>query len=410
MRKNKFVFVSVILMLTLSLALFAACGDDAPADPPATEVVQEVEAPAPEPEPEPEPEVEPEPEPEPEPEEDEPVLVEFPPGAVYSLFMDVNVQALDTGTMGASNVLATPYLMEAGSPSFTIVEGLGGNNAIQLTNREENWHALDLSREHFDWDPANNEYLLTVRGNLPFGAGSTVIIGGPDSPWGWFANTEADENGDFIVSVVVSDETMSAMEGGAGQFDRGFRIQTNDTQNMIIYSINLDRYIPRDENVIYSLSTDPLVQFLADGVFGAGNVLATPVLMQAGDPSWSIVENPNGGNAIQLTNRGENWHALDINRQNILDFDMDTANNEYLLTVTGTIFFGGTAIVGGPDSPWGWFGNQEIGQDEDFEITVTLSDAAFEDTGSPEQFVRGFRIQTDNTNNLTVYDIVITRQ
>ncbi|MCL1998000.1 MAG: hypothetical protein FWG65_04450 [Turicibacter sp.] len=393
----------LILLMIVGLMGFAACGGNDEPEP----VAEVTPVATPEPAPEPD-EAEEEEEEVVEEEEEEvlPQLVEFPPGVVYMLSMDPNVQELDAGTMGSGNVLFTPYLQEAGSPSFTAVEGFMGIG-IALTNREENWHALDLLRADFDWDLDNNEYRLTVRGHV--GGNDTVIIGGMDSPWNWLNSTEPDDNGNFTLSAMISHGAMAETDD-ASQFERGFRIQTNSTSNLTIYSIILERYIPHDDDsIIYQMSVDALVQDLAVGTIGAGNVLASPVLMQAGSPSWSIVEGPYG-NAISLTNREETWHALDINRQNIIDWDWDTANNEYLLTVIGTIDFGGTAIVGGPDSPWAWWGSQEVEGGEVFRIEVVVSDETMAETGSPEQFVRGFRIQTDNTNNLTIHDIIITRQ
>jgi len=393
MRKSKFLIM--ILALVMVLAIAVACGND---DTPAA-------TPTPTPAATPEPEVD-------DPGVDTEVAVETeveevpaitpilrPAGLVYSLETDAWVQQADVGAVGASAVLSYPgnaYLTQAGSPTWNAVEG-GANDtiAVRLTNRSENWYALDIQASDFDWDVANNEYLLTVRGNLQWGG--TALIQGADSPWATLAEYETDDDGDFVLSLVVNSEIM-ADAGSRGWL----RVAANNTNNLTIYSITVTRYIPRAEGVVYSLSTDPFVQALADGVVGGGIVLATPNLSSAGSPTYGIVEGPYG-NAIRLTNRGENWYALDIITGTL---DWNPEANNYLLTVTGHLQWGGNAIIGGADSPWASLSEVEADDEGYFTVSLPINADTLEEAGSRQWF----RIQSNNTNQLTVNEITIARQ
>lgn len=394
MRKSKFLIM--ILALVMIFAIAAACNsaDDPPAatptptpaatpeppadDPPAvdTEVAEETEV------------------------EEVPAITPIirPAGLVYSLATDAWVQQASVGDVGAGAVLSypgTPYLAQAGAPTWNAVEGPNDTIAVRLTNRQENWHALDIQAVDFDWDIANNDYLITVRGHIQWGG--NALLQGADSPWATLAEAEADDDGYFVLSLVLNQEVMT----DAGS--RGWlRIASDNTNNLTVYEISVVRYIPRAEGVVYSLSTDPFVQALADGTVGGGIVLATPNLSSAGSPTYGIVEGPYG-NALRLSNRGENWYAVDIITP-VLDWDPD--NNNYMITVTGHLQWGGTAIIGGADSPWAALSEAEADDDGYFTVSLAVNADTLVDAGSRQWF----RIQSNNTNQLTVNEITIARQ
>lgn len=391
MRKSKFLIM--ILALILTLALVVACGDNngdddyTPAATPPADTTDPVEPDPVEPDP-----VEPE-------EPAGPVFAEIlrAPGLIYSLETDGFVQSVAVNTMGVDNVIgASVYLEQAGSPSWTVVEG-GANdtNAIRLTNREQEWYAVDIQADNFNWDIANNQYLLTVRGNIQ--GGGEARINGADGPWETLAYVDADGDGDFTVSLVI-DAGVVAAAGSRGWF----RVQSDNTSTLTIYEIRVVRYIPRPEGVVYSLSTDGFVQSLAPNTMGGGLVLATPNLSTAGAPTYTAVEGPYGM-AVRLTNREENWHAVDI-ITGPLDWDPD--NNTYLVTVTGHLQGGGTAIIGGADGPWDQLSTEEVDADGYFVVSLEVTADTLVAAGSRQWF----RIQSNCTSPLTVNEITIVRQ
>jgi hypothetical protein len=182
------------------------------------------------------------------------------------------------------------------------------------------------------------------------------------------------------------------------------RLQTQCTNDLTIYSIELaETHLVREEGLVYSLATDALVQSLAVGTIGADNVLATSFLTNAGSPSFAIVENPLGGNGIRLTNRGETWHAVDLMTPS-LDWELEGNSFEirYSGRTTGT---GGTALIGGADSPWASLISADIAADGTFEVVgvVTAETVA----GSGER--SWFRLHTNNHDDLFIYEVSVRR-
>ena len=174
--------------------------------------------------------------------EDPPAEWEAPPapaGHVWSLSRDAVIQGFDVGAIGQGYDFFedVPYLRNAGSPVFTIVETPLGNKGLELSFRTENWFALDLDSEGFNFDYENYAYEITLIGSMV--NHEYIIIGGPDAGWNWLISGQPDDNGNFTLTGTLSTETMSATDTGVEQFNRGFRIQTNGTADFTVYEIEI---------------------------------------------------------------------------------------------------------------------------------------------------------------------------
>jgi len=410
MKRNVKILITVLL-LALALAMVSACnrnGEDEyepTAEPEVEDVVEDYEE---------EDEDEPYEYEEDEEEEEEeyvpaPVVVALPepPGYVWSLSRDPAIQGQNIGTLGGDEVIGdTPFIIAAGSPVFSIEPGPFGN-ALQLQFRSENWFALDLYTNAFGFNFDANAYQLTVRGRVADPDGTTVIIGGADSPWNWLFNTTPDDDGAFAISGIISYETMNATDGGMDQFARCFRIQTNNLTDFVVYEILITQ-VPR--NHVWSLAHDFGVHAQPVGAIGGNEILEhTPFLTAAGSPVFSIEQSPLGGNAVALQFRSENWFALDMYTE---AFGFNFEENTYHITLTGSVADpeGTQVIIGGADGPWNWLLNTEPEADGSFTIEGYLSmETMMATDGGYEQFMRCFRIQTNNITDFVVYGITIVR-
>lgn len=396
-------YLLLTLALIFTMAFFAACACDEPDDPTPPVIVET-------PDPTPEPEVD-EPD-EPEVPEIEPIPV--PPAVLWSLSTDMYIQALEVGARNDEVYDASPVVTDAGDPGLVIEEGPAGN-AITVRNRENNWYAIDVVTGEIDWDFANNTYIVVVHGVLSEAA--NFIIGGGDSPWEWLASG-AFEGGavdyagnNFTVALILESEDC-LLAAGVGEDDRThLRLNTDClvdfTINDIIISLHTSSAWPREDNVLYSLSTDPNVQLLNVGDFqthGYDMVLATPNLTAAGDPRLDIVEGPYG-NALSVRNRENSWYGIDV-VTDLLPLDFDA--NSYTITVRGTVENPrGEFIVQGADSPWEWLATEYIDEEDgSFEVSLVLASREDLEVAGNRQWIR---MVPQFLETYTIYDIVITR-
>ena len=156
-----------------------------------------------------------------------------------------------------------------------------------------------------------------------------------------------------------------------------------------------------DDTLIWQMSSDDQVQNLALGITG-GAVLATPHLTGAGNPTFTAVESPTGGISIEISNRGADWNAVDLNRAP-LNFEL---GNLYTITVTGRVPDAPTGTqfaISGPSSPWSWIGSAAPDADGNFTATANLSHEQLEHA----QFNGGFRLQTNNTAIFIIDEIAV---
>jgi hypothetical protein len=159
----------------------------------------------------------------------------LPEGVMYSLRFDPYIQSFNVGTINESLIFHTPYLDSAGRPTYEIVEGPYGN-AINISNRDADYYAVDFVSDAVNWDFENHSYTLTVVGNT--GNGDSFIIGGGDSPWARLAIADADEDGYFAVTYTLNNRDDLDAAGSR----RRFRLLENGLENFEIYEILVERW------------------------------------------------------------------------------------------------------------------------------------------------------------------------
>jgi hypothetical protein len=177
------------------------------------------------------------------------VVEEYHPRAdnvVWSLATDGLFQAVPMGTRepdGSSVTLSSPHLTQAGNPTWTIVEGRYGN-ALENTNRDYNWHALDVMLTTFNLDFENNSYTMTAVGEII--GGGTGVLGGADGPHAHLAEADTGGDGFFTATIELAHDgtNYGAMVDGeftsAGSRGR-VRVMSLDAPDMIIHNITITR-------------------------------------------------------------------------------------------------------------------------------------------------------------------------
>jgi len=162
------------------------------------------------------------------------------------------------------------------------------------------------------------------------------------------------------------------------------------------------------KTVIYSLAGDLYIQGLEIGTSGSGYGFLddTPFLMNAGSPTFTIIPHPSGtGNAIQLTDREQNYYALDIFFAGL----GLTSGSQYVIYVSGTSAPRIQMQLGRTDEPWSALSSVTAGNDGKWQIEHTLSEAELTEHLSGAQ--RGARIMTSTSPNddFTITEIVVTQ-
>jgi predicted small lipoprotein YifL len=426
---KKFWILAIILVVVFALAACGSKDDDTPVETPASNISDVIDVPIDNNDGDeevnnnqPEPPANGGGDEEEEEEEEERVPVEVParPADVaYSMSTDVEFQNMELETRGASeDVLTTEYLIGAGSLSFRIIENPRGGVALRMTNREENWHGVDIITPELNLDTSAHSYQLTVIGNVSE-AGNINLSGG-DAPHAtlFSHNTPA---GDFTVTFTITEAIIENL-GSRGHL----RIGAAHFGNIDIFEIEVKQIalvvppppaeVPtRPANVLYSLSTDEPFQSIPMGMTGGGELVLdpTPYLQNAGSPMLEIVANPNGGNAIRVFNRDADWHTIDLMLEN-----MEWTDAEYTILVRGVVENppeGTTVDIMGIQGGWTRFnapGEENAGVPlvgTSFETTAVVSRAILEAAGGNRVQVR-FAIGGEGGQaNYTIHEIVITR-
>ena len=112
-------------------------------------------------------------------------------------------------------------LQDAGNPSLNIVSH-GAGYALRVGGRTANWHAVDILRDSQGWPMQVGDVIQISGQAIDAPAGTYMVVGAVSSPWSWAANVPVEGNQDFNITIVVTEELMSAPH-----FER-FRIQTNE--------------------------------------------------------------------------------------------------------------------------------------------------------------------------------------
>ncbi|MCL2576563.1 MAG: hypothetical protein FWE27_00735 [Defluviitaleaceae bacterium] len=318
------------------------------------------------------------------------VIAEKGEDVVYSLSSDYEFQNMPVGTSGSDeDVLTTEYLIGAGTPTFRVIENPRGGRAINITHRDQTWHAVDIITPQFELDTEVNSYRLTIHGRIS--EGGNVIVSGGDSPYATLF-TQASPAGDFTLTGTVTAATI------ANSGERGhFRVSLNNLGNLAIHEILVERIeliapfnIPeRPENVMYSLNTDEYIQSRIPGDSGNGAAIfgGTIFLTDSGSPTFTIVSHPSGdaSRAIRVSDRRADWHTLDINVGNM---ELDLNANSYTIRVSGVIVDppeGSTADLMGTSDPWGRFSSVEVVADGSFTVEGVINAESMAENGSSDK-------------------------
>jgi len=164
----------------------------------------------------------------------------------YSLASDEHIQGLARSTTGSGDdILAgSPFLTNAGPPTFTIIESPFGGNAIRISNRSDNWHGIDVIIPAIGL--GDGDYMITVRGSVTGGllgipVGTEVILGGARNPWTTFTSVVPAVDGTWEISMIINRELTAGISGqGAGELGQ-IRIATLNApfSTFTVYSIEV---------------------------------------------------------------------------------------------------------------------------------------------------------------------------
>lgn len=158
------------------------------------------------------------------------------------------------------------------------------------------------------------------------------------------------------------------------------------------------------DNVVYSLATDEHIQGLAVGTTGSADIFGAygnlhNVLRSAGDPTYTIVANPLGGNAIQVTGRANSWDSVDLTFERL----GLVAGETYTLRFSGSARSGTEMLIGGADGPWRHFTTSRAA-DGRFEVTYTFTRASAAAGGAVDRIRLG---PVDAGPDFTIYEITL---
>ncbi|MCL2405027.1 MAG: endo-1,4-beta-xylanase, partial [Defluviitaleaceae bacterium] len=154
------------------------------------------------------------------------------------------------------------------------------------------------------------------------------------------------------------------------------------------------------ETLMYSMAYDPIIQTQEHGIYGVGAYVLSgvPYLGVSGSPVLTVVAHPSGeGNAILISDRQQNFYALDIN---LAPLEV-TFGAVYAFTVSGRAAEGITMQLGRTDAPWSAYATAIVPQSGTWYITHTLTANQL-----LEHFVsnqRGVRIMTANAPTYDFY-------
>jgi len=224
---------------------------------------------------------------------------------LYKLETDAFIQSLDRGyeSRGGGFLSGTIYLDAPGSPVYTIVDGIDGSHAIKVSERLQNFYALDIVFSALDLS-YGGEYVFHVAGLAE--AGITMQLGRTDAPWSAYTQTTVDADGMWALSHTLTNNQL--LEYFISN-QRGIRIMTADapTANFIVNSILVYRVGERgaDEPSIpeWDLGLPSLAESFS-GHFRFGNIWSTASRMNAFNTEMGFLHHFNAVTA-------ENNHKVD---------------------------------------------------------------------------------------------------
>ena len=329
--------------------------------------------------------------------------------AVYSLAAHEEVQNMATGDTFEN---AAP-LQRAGSPTFEIIpHPTSGGNSILVTDRANNWDGLDINFGPAGMQPYNT-YEITVTGRIEYApADSQIMLQGMDGH-SWQGNHGVATGDTFTLFFEITPDHQSDWHA--------FRVVGNNEGATMIFIIDDIEIVlteigePPDDNgnggvgtEVWRLSTDTAVQAIPMGTVMTPSEFDNASgahLTESGNPTFTIVESPDGTNAIRLSDRTENWFTIDV-RFAPLNI---APGGEYRFTASGRVEGSpaGVNVQWNQDqAPWSALAgtNTPVAADGTWEIVGTLQGQNLETWLQGDQ--TAMRIQTTGANGPTAIFIV----
>ena len=314
----------------------------------------------------------------------------------------------DFGTTGGR-------LQPAGPAVFTVFDlDANGINWLSVTSRTQDWHAIDIVREGLQVGDT-----ITVVGRTVQAA--TVAMDGADNPWPWWVSTTVGANSPFTLTATLNEADMA--EPGLIRF----RLRTRGEEDFHIYNIRITRTGGNgngngngnggepEQTLMWSLASDVYIQALNLGFTGVpgGWDNVSPAMLVSGSPLVTVVEHVDvdGQNALQLTNRTENWNALDF----IFPGINVVRGGTYRFVASGRMATGvgpanRTIQWNQTDAPWSAIAGSQVqvpNAVDTWSLDITLNRYQINTAINAGQ--RGIRLQTGNapTVPFTVDDVFV---
>ncbi|TYQ13011.1 UNVERIFIED_CONTAM: GH35 family endo-1,4-beta-xylanase [Acetivibrio alkalicellulosi] len=230
--------------------------------------------------------------------------VDPPAVLVYSMADDAALQGLEIGATGTAGDFddVSEAMLVSGSPVVTVVAHPeeAGQISIELSNRSENWHALDFMFPAIGVERGGS-YRFVANGRMAVGAGTgnrTIQWNQTDSPWNLIGSTTsvAPSATEWTIDVTLSRLQINTLIS-SGQ--RGLRIQTGNAATVTITIDDVFVYQIGDLDTEGLPSTpkwnfdEPRLAELFEPYFGLGNIYSTETLMNSNQTSEAFLHHFN---------------------------------------------------------------------------------------------------------------------
>ena len=340
---------------------------------------------------------------------------------------------LDSTMVGNTDLASVPFgiagLQRSGSgdqPLLTIVN-VNGEPALQVANRAQTWHSVDIRYAAAGMAPLFYNYRITVLGTAP---GVNMRFGPVDAPWGAPPLALGVGTPMFSLRAYVGPQ-----EASSPAYAAGVRIQSTCLANFIIHEIIIERIsdderpvrqpqipvppggvfpgvgggpappaptAPRPEPTAPVAVREPIFNLRIDGLPGTATMADLPFLSAASD-DYSISLVGTGANRrVRVYERSAGWHGLNIS--NIINPTMRAGDT---LRIEGQL---------GSNVPSEWFTmhlNSNLGGWSDIASTGNLAGQAgatfvLEHTLTAAD-LSGIRVQSNHYNDqhLPIHDFYI---
>ena len=341
---------------------------------------------------------------------------EVPEEPTVLLSLREHLDAFEHGVgAGAIDFTPIPHLQGAGPATFTVVD-VDGVNELHVTNRTADWHAVDIMRAGLQAGD-----VITVEGRT-FDA-ATVAIDGGAAPHPWWISQNVAANTTFTLNATLTADDMES--SGLAQM----RIRTRGLHDFVLTDVSIVRPAgggdngggyepgpiePVEETLVWSFGQDSAWQNLDAGFTAMGPAMEgrCPSVLVSGDPRVTLIPHPEneGQLSVELTQRAENWHALDFMFPHI-GVELGGA---YRFVAYGRMLGTGARNVqwNQTDPGWGQLGARvtiPAGQTE-WRLDHTMTRAQIIQAILADS-QRGVRLQTGNTplQNLIIDDVFVYR-